>query len=87
MKEDYKFCKNDGSCLHRRGCSRWIYNYPYLKFHETIEDDNTSYINEEKCIPNLFDINCTNSYEYLDRYRLSNGEEFKKNTIKTGDLL
>lgn len=87
MKTDYKYCKNEGSCIHRRGCLRWIYNYPYLKFHEILEDDNTSYINEEKCIPNLFDINCTNSYDYLDRYRLSNGEELKENTIKTGDLL
>ena len=76
MKTDYKYCKNEGSCIHRRACARWIYNYPYLKFHETIEDENTSYVDELKCIPNLFDINCTNSYEYLDRYRLSNGEEF-----------
>lgn len=76
MKTDYKYCKNKGSCVHRRGCLRWVYNFSYLKFHKTIEDKNTSYVDELKCIPNLFDINCTNSYEYLDRYRLSKGEEF-----------
>jgi hypothetical protein len=85
MKTEYKYCKNDCSCIHRRACARWIYNYSYLKFHETIEDKNTSYINEEKCIPNLFDINCKNDYKYLDRYRLSNGEEFK--TKETNDKI
>ena len=48
----------------------------FFKFIEIKEDENTSYINEEKCIPNLFDINCKNNYKYLDRYRLSTGEDF-----------
>ena len=58
MSKKYKYCKNEGSCIHRRACAKWIYNYPYLKFHEIIEDENTSYVDEEKCVPNLFDINC-----------------------------
>ena len=78
MKTDYTYCLNQDTCIHRRGCMRWVGNY---NEDEVIEESNTNiigYIDESKCIPNLKDVDCENDYGMLDRFRLSTGEPFKK---------
>lgn len=76
MNSDYSYCVNEDTCIHRRGCRRWICNYNsddvkelYTKNIFVDEIDHT------KCIPNYKDVNCTNDFQFLDRFRLSDGSE------------
>ena len=75
MKNDYTYCLNSESCIHRRGCRRWVGNY-------SLEDENkikaiyNLKVDESKCIPNYSDVNCDNSFRLLDRFRFSDGTEF-----------
>ena len=75
-KNDYIYCLNSGSCIHRRGCRRWVGNYSF-------EDENkikamlNLKVNESGCISNFSDVNCDNSFIMLDRFRFSDGTEFK----------
>lgn len=75
MKSDYTYCLNKRTCIHRRGCKRWIGNYSDKEVHKlyTICLFVTE-VDETKCIPNLKDISCENDYHFLDRFRSSVGK-------------
>lgn len=64
MNLEYKYCL-DESCIHRRGCKRWVYHYEdYLSKNQKL-----SFVDSESC---------QNSkplkFAKLDRFRLSNGD-------------
>lgn len=70
MKANYTYCNNENTCIHRRGCKRWVGNY---------EDD---YVEEVKHrLEFLDDSYCLDStpypFENLDRFRNSDGSEMK----------
>lgn len=76
MKTDYSYCLNKDTCIHRRGCKRWVGNYSDEEVKELYTESRfVSEIDDKKCIPNLSDIECENDYEFLDRFRLSSGEK------------
>ena len=78
MKNDYVYCVNNGSCIHRRGCRRWIGNYTDREVHELYTKNRfVNEVDESKCIPDYSDVNCDNSFIMLDRFRFSDGTEFK----------
>ena len=68
MKLDYNYCLNQDSCIHRRGCKRWIGNYTD---NEAIfvADNASDYVDDKSCMSEL--------YVDLDRFRLSFGENMK----------
>ena len=71
MNKDYTYCLST-DCLHRRGCKRSVGNYTDAEVHKLYTDNRfVSEIDHTKCIPNLQDINCTNNYGMLDRFRMS----------------
>ncbi len=72
MKTDYAYCLNEYTCIHRRGCRRWIGNYTEQQNKALVATGREQYINDEDCIPS--DEACENNYGLLDRFRLSNKE-------------
>ena len=68
MKLDYSYCLNKDSCIHRRGCKRWIGNYTDEEAI-FVADNVFEYIDDKSCMKNRFNL--------LDRFRLSDGEDFK----------
>jgi len=77
MKTDYAYCLDEHTCIHRRGCRRWIGNYPNEEVKELTNSNRDEYINDKDCVPNYSDVNCENDFDMLDRYRLSDGSEMK----------
>ena len=78
MKNDYAYCLNEYTCIHRRGCKRWICNYPSDEVKELYTENRfVEEIDESKCLPNYKDKDCENSFEFLDRFRNSDGSETK----------
>ncbi len=74
MNLDYSYCLNDDTCIHRRGCKRWIGNYTDNQIKELYESSRfIAEIDDTKCIPNLSDVDCENDYGLLDRFRSSVG--------------
>ena len=74
MNRDYAYCLNKGSCIHRRGCKRWIGNYSDKEVHKLYTEDRfVSEVNDTLCIPNYKDKDCTNDFGFLDRFRNSDG--------------
>lgn len=69
MKLDYSYCLNQDTCIHRRGCKRWIGNYTDEEAI-FIADNVFEYVDDKNCMENLFDL--------LDRFRLSSGEDRAK---------
>lgn len=69
MKLDYNYCLNQGTCLHRCACSRWIGNYTDEEA-VFVSENVFDYVDDESCMENLFDL--------LDRFRLSSGEDISK---------
>ena len=65
LSSDYTYC-NHNTCIHRRGCTRSLSNYVEVHGHIWIMDGSS-------CVPDLFDPECTNQYDQLDRFRLSDG--------------
>lgn len=78
MKTNYTYCINKDTCIHRRGCKRWVGNYTK---EEAIEESNNNingYIDDYDCIHEDFDYdNVKYPYDMLDRFRLSDGTDFK----------
>lgn len=68
MNLDYSYCLNQNTCLHRRGCARWIGNYTDEEAI-FVADNVFDYIDDVSCMENYFDL--------LDRFRLSSGENIK----------
>lgn len=73
IKEDYLYCINNSSCIHRRGCARWVGNLSDddAIFESTHNVD--GYMNEKECITNYQDVDCENNFGFLDRFRFSDG--------------
>jgi hypothetical protein len=70
MNKDYLYCINDNTCIHRRGCKRWIGNYTD---EEAIEESNNNvngYVDDYDCM-RVDDEHC---FDMLDRFRSSIGE-------------
>jgi len=66
-----KYC-NSSACIHRRGCILSIENYNNFK------KDSFFKINDKECMPDYSDIDNSNGFEFLDRFRLSDGSPLKK---------
>jgi hypothetical protein len=79
MKLDYSYCLNQNlqTCIHRRACKRFVGNYTDEEVAELFNSKRDSYINDEDCKPNYQDKDCENSFAFLDRFRFSDGSEFK----------
>jgi len=75
---DYAYCQNKDSCIHRRGCKRWVGNYEDEAVKEMQESGRDSYVNDKACVPNYSNVDCMHDFEFLDRFRLSTGEPFGK---------
>ena len=71
-KPDYLYCLNNGSCIHRRGCRRWVGNFSF-EDENKIKAMSSLKVNESGCISNFSDVNSDNSFIMLDRFRLSDG--------------
>jgi len=80
MKTDYTYCINeDSSCVHRRGCVRWLGNYSDEEVKELYTKSRfIEEVEEDRCIPNYKDANCENNFHFLDRFRYSDGREMPK---------
>lgn len=79
MNKDYTYCLDENKCIHRRDCKRWIGNYLDDEVKKLYADN--IFIDEvdfTKCIPNYKDNDCTNNFKFLDRFRFSDGSEFKE---------
>jgi hypothetical protein len=76
MNNDYTYCLNkDETCIHRRGCKRWVGNYSDDEVRELYTENRfVSEVDETKCIPNYKDEYCENNFEFLDRFRMSDGK-------------
>jgi len=73
MKKDYAYCLNKGSCIHRRGCKRWLGNYNYEEVKECSDAEIFYEVNDKECVPNYKDVDCKNGFGMLDRFRFSDG--------------
>jgi len=78
LKSDYTYCINKKeNCIHRRGCRHWIGNYTDDEVKELYTESRfVSEVDESKCIPNYKDAECENAFNFLDRFRYSNGKPF-----------
>ena len=79
MNIDYMYCLNQDTCIHRRGCRRWIGNYSNEDAIEESNNNRIGYINNEHCMFEDYDNDNTKlAFDMLDRFRLSDGTEIKK---------
>lgn len=76
MKTDYSYCLNQDTCIHRRGCKRWVGNYPEEEVIELSNTGRDEYIDDKDCLPNYKDVNCEKSFDLLDRFRDSDGSDY-----------
>lgn len=78
MNIDYAYCLNENTCIHRRGCRRWVGNYSDEEVKEFYTENRfVTEIDTTKCIPDYKDKECENMFDFLDRFRLSDGSPFK----------
>lgn len=68
MNLDYIYCLNQDTCIHRRGCKRWLSNYTDEEAI-FVSDNASDYVDDKSCMKEL--------YVDLDRFRLSSGENLK----------
>lgn len=73
MKTDYAYCLDKGTCIHRRDCRRWVGNYTDKERKDMANTNRGQYINDGDCVPDYSDVNCTNDFSELDRFRNSDG--------------
>ena len=66
---------NQDTCIHRRGCKRWIGNYTD---EESIEEANNNihgYVDDEDCMREDYEYdNVKHAFDMLVRFRNSTGE-------------
>jgi len=78
MNQDYMYCINKDTCIHRRGCKRWIGNYSDKEVKKLYTENRfVSEVDDTQCVPNYKDEACENNFKFLDRFRFSNGSEMK----------
>jgi len=73
---EYKFCDNKDTCIHRRGCKRWVCNYC-----EDVEAKN-GYVDDYECTIEYYENDCGDdhikyAFDMLDRFRYSDGSEMR----------
>ena len=80
MKADYTYCLNKDTCIHRRGCKRWVGNYSEEQVHKLYSENRfVSEVDYEDCMFECYDYdNTKHAFDMLDRFRLSDGTEMKK---------
>lgn len=81
MNADYTYCFNKASCIHRRGCKRWIGNYTDEEVHKLYSENKFVHeIDDEDCMMEEIEDDKILKYPFdmLDRFRLSDGTEMKK---------
>ena len=73
MKLDYLYCANKDTCIHRRGCKRWLGNYPDEEVKELYTESRfVNEIDDEDCMRG--DMDCDNvkyPFDMLVRFRNS----------------
>lgn len=70
MKTDYAYCLNKNTCIHRRGCKRWIGNYKDEEVEELRQGGRAEFLDDAYCINSV-----PHKFDNLDRFRLSDGSE------------
>ena len=73
MNKDYTYCFNEDTCIHRRGCKRWLGNYSEDEVEELYSGNRLKSDLDSTCC--LDDI--PYPYDSLDRFRLSDGSPLK----------
>lgn len=78
MKTDYTYCNNVGTCIHRRGCKRWVGNYPENEVRKLYTEHGfLPEVDDEDCMLEDYEYdNVKHAYDMLDRFRYSDGTEF-----------
>ena len=73
MKKDYLYCINENTCMHRRGCKRWIGNYtPEQCKEESNQNTFSQYVDDYDCMREDYDYdNAKHPFDMLDRFRSS----------------
>lgn len=69
----YKYCLNQNTCIHRRGCKRWVGNNSDKFADEESNKNIFGYIDDEDCMRND-----EVPFNMIDRFRYSDGSEMKK---------
>lgn len=74
MKKDYLYCINENTCLHRRGCARWIGNYTDEEAIEVSDSNVNGYVDDYDCMrsDDEYD-NVKYPFDMLDIFRSSLG--------------
>ena len=67
MNLDYSYCQNKDTCIHRRGCKRWLGNHHKTKVKQLAKDDRAKYISDKDCLDE------DDKFSLLDRFRGSDG--------------
>ena len=68
MKTDYTYCLNQDTCIHRRGCRRWVGNYSNEQAKELANSCRDEYIVDKDCMESE-----PMPFALLDRFRGSDG--------------
>ncbi len=68
MNVDYTYCANEDTCLHRRGCKRWVGNYTNEEVKELVNSHRDKYLDAGYCLDDI-----PYKYDSLDRFRNSDG--------------
>ena len=74
MKKDYLYCINENTCIHRRGCKRWVGNYTDKEAIEESDNNANGYVDDYDCMRCDDDYdNVKYPFDMLDRFRSSLG--------------
>lgn len=76
MNIDFAYCLDEGDCIHRRGCKRWIGNYTDEEAKELADSGRDVYVDDEDCMREDYEHdNVKHAFYMLMRFRSSTGEE------------
>ena len=67
-----KKCINDNTCIHRRGCKRWVGNLSNCEEIVGSDNNNDDYVDDAECMRSDDD---KIAFDMLIRFRLSTGEK------------
>lgn len=78
MTTDYAYCLNQDTCIHRRGCKRWVGNYEEEAVKELSNSGRDEYVDDINCMrEDIENDNVKYPFDMLDRFRGSDGSELK----------
>ena len=75
MNLDYTYCLNEDTCIHRRGCKRWVGNYPSEEVKELANSYSDKYLDDEYCMKRHEIDDSLMPFNMLDRFRNSDGSD------------